>query len=217
LCPDTGRQGFTHVELIVVIVILGILAAIAVPARTGYIEKSEDQKYIMQARDRAVALHAALNEAYSDGDFNDPADQVALSEGVVPASYINLKAFNIRNLSASATGGGADGTTGGDYNAFNRDVAALLGEKAITSSSAQNYWELLFFGPKTADTTALNAEAFIHILYPEGQGAGKPMVYVTYRISHLSGTSSTTLWSDLQNNGVYDANAGYEVYHTTMG
>jgi prepilin-type N-terminal cleavage/methylation domain-containing protein len=40
-----GRDGFILVELIVVIVILGILLAIAIPALTGYIRKAEDQKY----------------------------------------------------------------------------------------------------------------------------------------------------------------------------
>jgi len=38
---DRGQRGFTLVEMMVVIIIVGILAAVAVPLYTGYVEKSK--------------------------------------------------------------------------------------------------------------------------------------------------------------------------------
>ena len=45
-----NNQGFTLVELIVVLVILAILAAILVPALLGYIDRAKDNQDILNAR-----------------------------------------------------------------------------------------------------------------------------------------------------------------------
>jgi type II secretory pathway pseudopilin PulG len=50
------------VELIVVIVILGILAAIAVPTLTGYIEKAKWEGYKQEARHIATAAQSIISE-----------------------------------------------------------------------------------------------------------------------------------------------------------
>jgi type IV pilus assembly protein PilA len=66
-----NRAGFTLVEVIVVIVIIAILAAIGVPALTGYIEKAHEKELIAVANTSVKALQAWATEQYAYGNVGD--------------------------------------------------------------------------------------------------------------------------------------------------
>lgn len=89
------RGGFTLVELIVVLVILGILAAIMVPALLGWMDKAREKKYLLEARNVVLATQTVATGEYAAGKFTGNA-----------ALFINghkEEIFNIADINVSGS------------------------------------------------------------------------------------------------------------------
>ncbi|MEG0451472.1 MAG: prepilin-type N-terminal cleavage/methylation domain-containing protein [Coprobacillus sp.] len=60
-----NKKGFTLIEIIVVVVILAVLMAVAVPSVLKYLGEADNSKYMTQANGQVTETQAELAKSYS--------------------------------------------------------------------------------------------------------------------------------------------------------
>ena len=80
---STIRQAFTLTEIIVVLLVIALLAAILVPALTGYIKKAKREKQVETTYTAREAAQAVMTELYGLADGNAMTTQTTDGNNVI--------------------------------------------------------------------------------------------------------------------------------------
>lgn len=107
-----ARKGFTLVEVIVVLVILALLAAIMIPAMTGWIDKAKQRRVIVACRTCVTAAQTLASEAYgaTGNAATVPGDAevralAGIGEGSTSGIALNANTAEVDTLTYTDAGG----------------------------------------------------------------------------------------------------------------
>lgn len=89
------KKGFTLVEIIVVLIIISVLLAIAIPTVVGYVQKANDEKLIIKARNVLTAARGEAVQLYAEDGLERLTDDTAMHEKIIKIADIDGEIMKI--------------------------------------------------------------------------------------------------------------------------
>lgn len=104
------QQGFTLIELMIVVAIIGILAAVALPAYQDYTRKAKVSEVVLAASACRTAITETIQSATTLPAVGGWGCEVTAGSGTKYVSTITTSATGLVTVTSQNVGGGADGT-----------------------------------------------------------------------------------------------------------
>jgi type IV pilus assembly protein PilA len=125
---NTTRKGFTLIELLIVVVIIGILAAIAIPKFANTKEKAYLASMKSDLRNMATVEEGYFSDfqTYTAGTASNQAGTTQSLSGFVPSSGVSVTASNT---------GGTGWSAIASHSATSRTCSIFIGVAAVAPAT----------------------------------------------------------------------------------
>jgi prepilin-type N-terminal cleavage/methylation domain-containing protein len=127
---NTTRKGFTLIELLIVVVIIGILAAIAIPKFANTKEKAYLASMKSDLRNMATVQEGYFSDfqSYTTGTGSNVGGSTTSLAGFVPSAGVTV---------AAVANGGTGWSATATHNATTRTCAIFLGVGAVAPATVE--------------------------------------------------------------------------------
>ena len=132
---NTAQKGFTLIELMIVIAIIGILAAIAIPQYQNYIAKSQVSRVMGETGNLKTAVEDCINNGRTSAVINNgtPANATTCELGATASNLLGAATTAATGFPITTVD--ADGTAS-IAATFGTNAASTLSSKTLTWSRA---------------------------------------------------------------------------------